>query len=98
MIGARSWALRHGACSSATPASSLEMAVATSPGLGGAEHGGTASDRWTARLGGWAECALTLATDVPAATLVVVETVVLLAGVISRYVLHEPLFWSDELA
>ncbi|MGY2680711.1 TRAP transporter small permease [Pseudomonas tolaasii] len=30
--------------------------------------------------------------------LMVIETVVLLAGVISRYVLHNPLIWSDELA
>ena len=27
-----------------------------------------------------------------------VEIVVLLAGVISRYVFHQPLVWSDELA
>lgn len=34
----------------------------------------------------------------PAALLVVVEIVVLFAGVVSRYVLHSPLTWSDELA
>ena len=33
-----------------------------------------------------------------AAALVVAEIVVLLAGVTSRYVFHEPLIWSDELA
>ncbi|MGS0743285.1 TRAP transporter large permease [Glaciimonas sp. GG7] len=33
-----------------------------------------------------------------AATLVVVETLVLLIGVIYRYALHDPLIWSDELA
>uniref|UniRef100_UPI00049412B3 TRAP transporter large permease subunit n=1 Tax=Herbaspirillum lusitanum TaxID=213312 RepID=UPI00049412B3 len=33
-----------------------------------------------------------------AAALVVVETGVLLAGVIYRYALHDPLIWSDELA
>ncbi|MBB3214572.1 tripartite ATP-independent transporter DctM subunit [Herbaspirillum sp. Sphag1AN] len=33
-----------------------------------------------------------------AASLVVIETGVLLAGVISRYALHDPLIWSDELA
>jgi tripartite ATP-independent transporter DctM subunit len=37
-------------------------------------------------------------TEVPAAVLIVVETAVLLAGVISRYLLHSPLIWSDELA
>ncbi len=36
--------------------------------------------------------------EIPAALLVVAEIVVLLAGVISRYVFHEPLIWSDELA
>lgn len=33
-----------------------------------------------------------------AALLVVIETGVLLAGVFSRYALHDPLIWSDELA
>jgi tripartite ATP-independent transporter DctM subunit len=33
-----------------------------------------------------------------AVVLMVVETGVLLAGVISRYLLHSPLMWSDELA
>ena len=33
-----------------------------------------------------------------AVTLMVIETLVLLAGVIARYVLHSPLIWSDELA
>lgn len=36
--------------------------------------------------------------EIPAALLVLAEVVVLLAGVTSRYVLHEPLVWSDELA
>jgi tripartite ATP-independent transporter DctM subunit len=36
--------------------------------------------------------------EIPAALLVVAEIIVLLAGVISRYVFHEPLVWSDELA
>ena len=36
--------------------------------------------------------------EFPAALLVVAEVVVLLAGVIWRYVLHQPLVWSDELA
>src|SRR5258708_7889760 len=37
-------------------------------------------------------------TEIPAAILVAVEMVVLLAGVISRYVFNRPLTWSDELA
>ena len=36
--------------------------------------------------------------DIPAAILVVLEILVLLSGVVSRYVLHQPLVWSDELA
>src|SRR3954465_3499381 len=36
--------------------------------------------------------------EIPAAILVLVEIGVLLAGVTARYVLHEPLVWSDELA
>jgi hypothetical protein len=34
--------------------------------------------------------------EIPAAMLVVAEIVVLFAGVVSRYVLHAPLIWSDE--
>ena len=33
-----------------------------------------------------------------AVVLLVIETFVLLAGVISRYIMHSPLLWSDELA
>jgi len=36
--------------------------------------------------------------EVPAAGLVLAEVIVLLMGVASRYVLHKPLVWSDELA
>jgi tripartite ATP-independent transporter DctM subunit len=36
--------------------------------------------------------------EIPAATLVVAEIVVLFAGVVSRYGFHSPLIWSDELA
>jgi len=36
--------------------------------------------------------------EIPAALLVVAEVVVLLMGVTSRYLLHQPLVWSDELA
>uniref|UniRef100_E6VII8 TRAP C4-dicarboxylate transport system permease DctM subunit n=1 Tax=Rhodopseudomonas palustris (strain DX-1) TaxID=652103 RepID=E6VII8_RHOPX len=44
------------------------------------------------------EAGLGLMVEIPAAVLVVVEIVVLFAGVVSRYVLHSPLIWSDELA
>ncbi|TMJ54773.1 MAG: TRAP transporter large permease subunit [Alphaproteobacteria bacterium] len=41
---------------------------------------------------------LALATEIPAAVLVSVEILVLLAGVVSRYVFNRPLTWTDELA
>src|SRR3982750_4559167 len=36
--------------------------------------------------------------EIPAALLVVAEIVVLLAGILARYVFHAPIVWSDELA
>jgi tripartite ATP-independent transporter DctM subunit len=44
------------------------------------------------------EHALGTLVEIPAALLVVAEVVILFAGVVSRYVLHSPLIWSDELA
>ena len=35
---------------------------------------------------------------IPAALLVVAEIVILFVGIVSRYVLHAPIVWSDELA
>jgi len=49
---------------------------------------------WLARIDhglGWL-------VEVPAALLVLADIVVLFSGVVSRYVLHNPLLWSDELA
>jgi len=46
-----------------------------------------AADRWL----GWV-------VEVPAALLVAAEIVILLAGVVARYVFRDPLVWSDELA
>lgn len=48
---------------------------------------GTSLDVWLGYL-----------VEVPAAALVAAEIVVLFAGVVSRYLLHRPLLWSDELA
>lgn len=45
-----------------------------------------------------AERVLALCTEIPAALLVLAEIVVLFAGVVSRYVFHQPLIWTDELA
>src|SRR5437763_9847567 len=41
---------------------------------------------------------LALGTEIPAAILVSIEILVLLAGVVSRYVFNRPLTWTDELA
>jgi tripartite ATP-independent transporter DctM subunit len=49
---------------------------------------------WPARIDRW----LGWAVEVPAALLVLADIGVLFAGVVSRYVLHDPLLWSDELA
>jgi tripartite ATP-independent transporter DctM subunit len=44
------------------------------------------------------EAVLGAIVEIPAAILVIAEIVILFAGVIARYVLHQPLIWSDELA
>jgi tripartite ATP-independent transporter DctM subunit len=44
------------------------------------------------------ESGLALLVEIPAALLVVAEIVILFAGVVARYGLHQPLIWSDELA
>jgi tripartite ATP-independent transporter DctM subunit len=46
----------------------------------------------------WLDRTLAAVTEVPAAILVAVEIAVLFAGVVSRYVFHRPLTWTDELA
>lgn len=56
-------------------------------------HGGK-----LARIGWGIECAIKWLTEIPAALLVGVETLLLLANVFYRYVLHDPLTWGDELA
>jgi tripartite ATP-independent transporter DctM subunit len=47
---------------------------------------------------GLLEAWLGMLVEIPAAILVVAEIVILFAGVVSRYGLHSPLIWSDELA
>src|ERR1700712_2530248 len=44
------------------------------------------------------ENGLRTAVEFPTALLVLVEILVLLAGVVSRFVFHHPFVWSDELA
>ncbi len=45
-----------------------------------------------------AEAALDAVLDASAASLVIVEVVILLAGVVSRFVFAAPLIWTDEVA
>jgi tripartite ATP-independent transporter DctM subunit len=45
-----------------------------------------------------ADRVLALITEVPAAILIVVEIGLLFIGVVARYVFHQPVIWSDELA
>src|SRR6266446_3049592 len=47
-----------------------------------------------ARIEGW----LGRMVEVPVALLTALEVLILLAGVISRYIFHRPFTWSDELA
>ncbi|MEZ0167777.1 TRAP transporter large permease subunit [Microvirga sp. TS319] len=44
------------------------------------------------------DAVLGAAVEIPVAILVAAEIVILFAGVIARFVLHQPLVWSDELA
>src|SRR5580704_7621396 len=59
-------------------------------------HEATSPRRRT--LAGSIEGLLGMLVEIPAAMLVVAEVVILFAGVVSRYVMHSPLIWSDELA
>ena len=59
---------------------------------------GTAPCTRLALRAGLLQRALARLLSVPVALLVLAEIVVLLAGVVFRYVLHHPLVWSDELA
>src|SRR5271163_2264999 len=44
------------------------------------------------------ETVLRRAVELPTAAMVLVEMVVLLAGVVSRFVFHHPFVWTDEFA
>ncbi len=50
------------------------------------------------RVAARVEAALGAVVEAAAATLVVVEVVLLFTGIVARYVLHVPLVWSDELS
>ncbi len=55
---------------------------------------GASLQRWVER----ADRALAWLTELPAAVLVVFEAGLLFISVVYRYVLHNPIFWADELA
>lgn len=71
---------------------SQDSSAATDPHTG--RIAGTGRPLWLARL----DAVLGWLVEMPAALLVLADIVVLFAGVVSRYVLHRPLLWSDELA
>jgi TRAP-type C4-dicarboxylate transport system permease small subunit len=70
---------------------------AAAPALERAGLGSAAPHPWSKSFGRL-DRALACVTEIPAAILVAVEILVLLAGVISRYAFNRPLTWSDELA
>ncbi|KAB1070046.1 TRAP transporter large permease [Methylobacterium planeticum] len=69
----------------------MQLEFAAVPAAGAPVRGGRS---WLKTL----DRALGVLVEVPAALLVVLEIVVLLSGVVSRYVFHRPIVWSDELA
>ena len=72
------------------------MKVVTEHAAAGILEEGPAGSRrhWAARI----NAALVPLIEIPAALIVVAEIVVLLAGILARYVFHKPIIWSDELA
>ena len=65
--------------------------------MAGQPHGGAAQAGLKGPLG-WVERWLGGFVELAVALLVVAEVVVLFSGIFTRYVLHAPLTWSDELA
>jgi tripartite ATP-independent transporter DctM subunit len=57
-----------------------------------------AADTPVRRLVARADAALAGVTELAVALLVVAEVAILFSGVVSRYVFHRPILWSDELA
>ena len=62
-------------------------------------HGLEATDRSGLRHAAFLlDRGIGLVTESVGAAIVVAETLILFAGVVSRYVFNSPLFWTDELA
>src|ERR1700732_2112172 len=70
------------------------MAHAEGSTAAAGEAGSPRRSSLAASLEAW----LGMLVEIPAAILVVAEIVILLAGVVARYGLRQPLIWSDELA
>src|ERR1700676_225033 len=70
------------------------MAHAEGSTAAAGEAGSPRRSSLAASLEAW----LGMLVEIPAAILVVAEIVILFAGVVARYALHQPLVWSDELA
>src|SRR5215211_7072393 len=72
-----------------------DMKIAEHQPAGILEAGPAGSRRhWAARI----NAALVPLVEIPAALILIAEIVVLLAGILARYVFHKPIIWSDELA
>ena len=72
----------------------IDQGSANAAGTSAGAAGGLARKRFFHYF----EHVITLASEVPAALLVALEIIILLAGVVARYVFNAPLTWSDELA
>jgi tripartite ATP-independent transporter DctM subunit len=68
------------------------------PDMAGAGTNGFLRGGRLVRIGQTLELAIKWLTEIPAALLVGIETLLLLTNVFYRYMLHDPLTWGDELA
>src|SRR3954452_18339064 len=79
--------LRQAGVTAMAHVTNLEPEVAEELPAGSRRH-------WAARV----SSVFARVVEIPAALLVVAEIIVLLAGILARYVFHAPIVWSDELA
>src|SRR5476649_1008183 len=92
---------RRSAPSSRPPASTTSGAASSARAPGTCSRGRSAASpdhHSSASVIHKIENGLRTAVELPTAALVLVEIFVLLAGVISRFVFHDPVVWSEELA
>lgn len=89
--------MRRGATTDVHPAESVALPAAADAETSNS-HGGVAQALPGRPLPAKIDRALGWLVEVPAAALVLADIVVLLCGVVARFVFHNPLVWSDELA